>query len=130
MKDNLLKLTDSLQKSFTDHSLEIAIPNCRIRLSEPKSKLSETNGSSLIPFLSLRLKIQIVLLLCLQSSGRIEGCGACYHVRCKIPQLCDDNGAYVVVTDYGEGDRTDFIMSPRALLLNGYLGFENVYCLL
>ncbi|RHN63185.1 putative rlpA-like protein, double-psi beta-barrel [Medicago truncatula] len=23
-------------------------------------------------------------------------------------------GAHVVVTDYGEGDRTDFIMSPRA----------------
>lgn len=42
------------------------------------------------------------------------GCGACYQVRCKIPQYCDDNGALVVVTDYGEGDRTDFIMSPRA----------------
>lgn len=36
------------------------------------------------------------------------------QVRCKIPQFCDENGAYVVVTDYGEGDRTDFIMSPRA----------------
>ncbi|GAU48224.1 hypothetical protein TSUD_184040 [Trifolium subterraneum] len=43
-----------------------------------------------------------------------EGCGACYQVRCKIAQLCDHNGANVVVTDYGEGDRTDFIMSPRA----------------
>lgn len=43
-----------------------------------------------------------------------SGCGACYQVRCKIPQFCDDYGAYVVVTDYGEGDRTDFIMSPRA----------------
>ncbi|KAJ1415042.1 RlpA-like protein, double-psi beta-barrel domain [Sesbania bispinosa] len=42
------------------------------------------------------------------------GCGSCYQVRCKIPQLCDVNGAYVVVTDYGEGDRTDFILSPRA----------------
>lgn len=41
------------------------------------------------------------------------GCGACYQVRCKIPQYCDENGATVVVTDYGEGDRTDFIMSPR-----------------
>ncbi|XP_061343913.1 expansin-like B1 [Gastrolobium bilobum] len=41
------------------------------------------------------------------------GCGACYRVRCKIPQYCDEYGAYVVVTDYGEGDRTDFIMSPR-----------------
>jgi len=35
------------------------------------------------------------------------------QVRCKIAQLCDENGAYVVVTDYGEGDRTGFIMSPR-----------------
>ncbi|RDX88596.1 Expansin-like B1 [Mucuna pruriens] len=41
-------------------------------------------------------------------------CGACYQVRCKIPEYCGVNGAYVVVTDYGAGDRTDFIMSPRA----------------
>lgn len=34
-------------------------------------------------------------------------------MRCKIAGLCDENGAYVVVTDYGVGDRTDFIMSPR-----------------
>ncbi|BAT75796.1 hypothetical protein LR48_Vigan01g208100 [Vigna angularis] len=43
-----------------------------------------------------------------------SGCGACYQARCKIPQYCDENGAFVVATDYGEGDRTDFIMSPRA----------------
>ncbi|XP_062093438.1 expansin-like B1 [Humulus lupulus] len=42
------------------------------------------------------------------------GCGACYKVRCKNPQLCSYNGVDVVVTDYGEGDRTDFILSPRA----------------
>ncbi|XP_027335516.1 expansin-like B1 [Abrus precatorius] len=42
------------------------------------------------------------------------GCGTCYQVRCKIPEYCDDNGAFVVATDYGAGDRTDFIMSPRA----------------
>ncbi|WJX94801.1 hypothetical protein P8452_76183 [Trifolium repens] len=42
-----------------------------------------------------------------------SGCGSCYQVRCKIPQYCDENGATLVVTDYGEGDRTDFIMSPR-----------------
>jgi expansin (peptidoglycan-binding protein) len=36
------------------------------------------------------------------------------QVRCKIPQYCDRNGAYLVVTDYGAGDRTDFIMSPNA----------------
>ncbi|KAJ1415033.1 RlpA-like protein, double-psi beta-barrel domain [Sesbania bispinosa] len=41
------------------------------------------------------------------------GCGACYQVKCKIPQYCDDNGTIVLVTDQGEGDRTDFIMSQR-----------------
>ncbi|KAI9089152.1 hypothetical protein K1719_029431 [Acacia pycnantha] len=43
-----------------------------------------------------------------------SGCGACYQVRCKNAQVCDEYGTYVVVTDYGEGDRTDFVMSPRA----------------
>ncbi|KAI4327186.1 hypothetical protein L6164_019678 [Bauhinia variegata] len=43
-----------------------------------------------------------------------SGCGACYQVRCKIPDYCDDDGAYVVVTDFGVGDNTDFVMSPRA----------------
>ncbi|KAB1216288.1 Expansin-like B1 [Morella rubra] len=42
------------------------------------------------------------------------GCGACYQVRCKTPQYCTDEGVSVVVTDYGEGDKTDFILSPRA----------------
>ncbi|XVF13483.1 hypothetical protein REPUB_Repub08aG0211500 [Reevesia pubescens] len=42
------------------------------------------------------------------------GCGACYQVRCTNPQLCTDNGVNVVVTDYGEGDHTDFILSSRA----------------
>ncbi|XP_015896691.3 expansin-like B1 [Ziziphus jujuba] len=42
------------------------------------------------------------------------GCGACYQVRCTNPQYCSDDGANIVVTDYGEGDRTDFILSPRA----------------
>ncbi|KAJ7952587.1 Expansin-like protein [Quillaja saponaria] len=43
-----------------------------------------------------------------------SGCGACYQVRCTNPKYCHENGAYVVVTDYGEGDNTDFILSPRA----------------
>uniref|UniRef100_A0A803PMT9 Expansin-like B1 n=1 Tax=Cannabis sativa TaxID=3483 RepID=A0A803PMT9_CANSA len=43
-----------------------------------------------------------------------SGCGACYQVRCKNPQYCNSDGVNVVVTDHGEGDRTDFIMSPRA----------------
>ncbi|XP_060971890.1 expansin-like B1 [Cannabis sativa] len=42
------------------------------------------------------------------------GCGACYQVRCKNPHLCTYDGVNIVVTDYGEGDRTDFILSPRA----------------
>ncbi|XVE65177.1 hypothetical protein DITRI_Ditri07aG0160100 [Diplodiscus trichospermus] len=43
-----------------------------------------------------------------------SGCGACYQVRCTNPQLCTDDGVNVVVTDYGEGDNTNFILSPRA----------------
>ncbi|GMP55249.1 hypothetical protein CsSME_00020118 [Camellia sinensis var. sinensis] len=42
------------------------------------------------------------------------GCGACYQVRCEVPQLCTEDGVRVVVTDYGEGDKTDFILSTRA----------------
>lgn len=36
------------------------------------------------------------------------------QVRCTNPTYCSDSGAYVVVTDHGEGDYTDFILSPRA----------------
>ncbi|KAK9144694.1 hypothetical protein Sjap_004597 [Stephania japonica] len=35
------------------------------------------------------------------------------EVKCTIPSLCS-KGAKVVVTDHGEGDCTDFILSPRA----------------
>ncbi|XP_031391373.1 expansin-like B1 isoform X2 [Punica granatum] len=42
-----------------------------------------------------------------------SGCGACYQVRCTKPQ-CTEDGVNVVATDYGEGDRTDFILSPQA----------------
>ncbi|KAL6348896.1 hypothetical protein AAG906_033552 [Vitis piasezkii] len=41
------------------------------------------------------------------------GCGACYQVRCKMPNLCADDGTKVVVTDHGGGDDTDFILSQR-----------------
>eukprot|EP00253_Pinus_taeda_P005837 PITA_05837 len=43
------------------------------------------------------------------------GCGACYKVRCTNKDLCRSEGVKIVVTDYGQGDRTDFIMS-----LHGY----------
>ncbi|XP_054822829.1 expansin-like B1 [Prosopis cineraria] len=42
------------------------------------------------------------------------GCGACYQVRCKNPRLCNSYGTTVVAADYGEGDRTDLILSPSA----------------
>ncbi|KAM7258936.1 hypothetical protein ACFE04_014677 [Oxalis oulophora] len=42
------------------------------------------------------------------------GCGGCYQIRCKNPYLCTEEGVKVVVTDYGEGDRTDFVMNARA----------------
>lgn len=42
------------------------------------------------------------------------GCGACYQCRCKVPGLCTNEGVTVVVTDYGEGDNTDFILSTSA----------------
>ncbi|KAK4262544.1 hypothetical protein QN277_028093 [Acacia crassicarpa] len=43
-----------------------------------------------------------------------SGCGGCYQVRCTNAIYCDEYGSLVVATDYGEGDRTDFVMSPRA----------------
>ncbi|KAL7111331.1 hypothetical protein ACP275_05G080900 [Erythranthe tilingii] len=43
-----------------------------------------------------------------------SGCGACYQVRCKIPTHCSEEGTKIVVTDYGEGHETDFILSARA----------------
>ncbi|KAG8382443.1 hypothetical protein BUALT_Bualt05G0077800 [Buddleja alternifolia] len=42
------------------------------------------------------------------------GCGACYQVRCKIPTHCSKEGTKVVVTDFGVGPHTDFILSVRA----------------
>ena len=43
----------------------------------------------------------------------VLNCLLIIQVRCKVPNLCADNGMKVVVTDHGEGDYTDFILSPR-----------------
>ncbi|KAL6541794.1 hypothetical protein OROGR_011280 [Orobanche gracilis] len=40
-----------------------------------------------------------------------SGCGACYQVRCKNLAVCSEDGTKVIVTDYGEGHNTDFILS-------------------
>lgn len=37
-----------------------------------------------------------------------------FQVRCKYAPHCSEEGTKVVVTDHGEGDHTDFILSPRA----------------
>ncbi|KAL7219458.1 hypothetical protein ACSBR2_012499 [Camellia fascicularis] len=41
-------------------------------------------------------------------------CWTLLKVRCKVPQLCTEDGVRVVVTAYGEGDKTNFILSTRA----------------
>ncbi|KAJ4952326.1 hypothetical protein NE237_029158 [Protea cynaroides] len=42
------------------------------------------------------------------------GCGACYQVRCKIPQKCTDEGVIIVITDHGASDNADLILSASA----------------
>ncbi|CAI9095625.1 OLC1v1031614C1 [Oldenlandia corymbosa var. corymbosa] len=43
-----------------------------------------------------------------------KGCGTCFEVKCKDKKWCSEKGTKLVVTDYGEGPETDFIMSPKA----------------
>lgn len=43
-----------------------------------------------------------------------SGCGACYQVRCKYAAHCTEEGTTVVVTDFGVGHYTDFVLSVRA----------------
>ncbi|KAL6008331.1 hypothetical protein ACLOJK_033840 [Asimina triloba] len=55
------------------------------------------------------------------AAGRLyangSGCGGCYQVRCiNRPQLCTEDGVQVVVTDHGESDNTDFILTTSAFL--------------
>ncbi|GAA0159605.1 hypothetical protein LIER_16342 [Lithospermum erythrorhizon] len=42
------------------------------------------------------------------------GCGACYQVRCKNNPHCSEDGTNIIVTDYGEGHYTDFILTASA----------------
>ncbi|CAI0418195.1 unnamed protein product [Linum tenue] len=41
-------------------------------------------------------------------------CGACYLVKCGIKGVCNNEGVKIVVTDRGDGDNTDFILSSHA----------------
>ncbi|CAL1375784.1 unnamed protein product [Linum trigynum] len=41
-------------------------------------------------------------------------CGACYLVKCGIKGICNNEGVKIVVTDRGDGDNTDFILSSHA----------------
>ncbi|PHT92822.1 Expansin-like B1, partial [Capsicum annuum] len=47
----------------------------------------------------------------LYSNG--TSCGACYHVKCKHPEYCNEEGTDVVVTDSGE-ENAEFILSFSA----------------
>ncbi|CAN4078073.1 unnamed protein product [Withania somnifera] len=40
-------------------------------------------------------------------------CGACYQVKCKHPEFCNEEGTVVVVTDSGE-EKAEFILSFNA----------------
>ena len=54
-------------------------------------------------------------LLCCSIHNHTRNCLWMNHqVRCTTPQYCADEGVNIVVTDYGEGDKTDFILSTRA----------------
>lgn len=37
------------------------------------------------------------------------------QVKCTVTELRNDYGTNVVVTDYGEGDRTNFVLTEQAL---------------
>ncbi|CAK8576887.1 unnamed protein product [Lathyrus sativus] len=43
------------------------------------------------------------------------GCGACFQVRCKNPDLCTKAGTRVTLTDLNPSNETDFVLSSRAL---------------
>ncbi|XP_074315941.1 expansin-like B1 [Silene latifolia] len=51
------------------------------------------------------------------------GCGGCYQVKCKAGG-CTDEGVTVVATDFGIGDRTDFIFPARVYSKMAQADFE------
>ncbi|XP_019165210.1 PREDICTED: expansin-like A2 [Ipomoea nil] len=43
-----------------------------------------------------------------------DGCGACFQMRCKDPNLCTKQGTTIMVTDLNTNNQTDFVISSRA----------------
>ncbi|KAK1325105.1 Expansin-like A1 [Acorus calamus] len=42
------------------------------------------------------------------------GCGGCFQIRCKNPNLCTSGGVKVIVTDINKSTQTDFVLSLSA----------------
>ncbi|XP_021757765.1 expansin-like B1 [Chenopodium quinoa] len=51
------------------------------------------------------------------------GCGACYQVKCKTGE-CTQDGVVVVATDFGMGDRTDFLFPAKTYAKMAQPGLE------
>ncbi|KAL5562409.1 hypothetical protein UlMin_032156 [Ulmus minor] len=45
-----------------------------------------------------------------------SGCGACFQIRCKNPNLCTKQGTKVILTDLNTSNKTDFVLSSRAFM--------------
>ncbi|GMI74440.1 EXPANSIN L1, expansin-like A1 [Hibiscus trionum] len=52
------------------------------------------------------------------------GCGACFKIRCKNPNLCRGTGTKVTLTDRSYGTQTDFVLSSKAFMAMANKGKE------